>query len=99
MELKKVDKSGTSSSVVDKARSELNTYCFLFQLDAYLKPGRTRCNLPDNIFDVSNGCDDKKCYEENVQQDEVAWLQDEGFDKLEPVDETNDKKRKPETKA
>ena len=41
----------------------------------------------------------KKCYEENVQQDEVAWLQDEGFDKVEPVDETNDKKRKLETKA
>ena len=30
LELKKVDKSGTSSAVVDKARRELNAYSFLF---------------------------------------------------------------------
>ena len=41
LELKKVNKSGTSSAVVDTARRELNAYTFLFWLDAYLKPRRT----------------------------------------------------------
>ena len=42
LELKKVDKSGTSCAVVDKARKELNAYSFWFWLNAYLKPRRAR---------------------------------------------------------
>ena len=69
LELKKVGKSGTSSSVADKARRELNAYSFLFWLDAYLKPRRTRCNIPDNISDVSTGSDDEESCDENIQKD------------------------------
>ena len=72
LELKKVGKSGISSTVVDKARRELIAYSFLFWLEAYLKPRRTRCNIPDNISDVSTGYDDEESCPENVQKDEVA---------------------------
>ena len=69
LELKKADKSGTSSAVADKARRELNAYSFLFWLDAYLKPRRTRCNIPDNISDVSTGSDVEESCDENIQKD------------------------------
>ena len=64
MELKKVDKS----VVVDKVRREVKPYSFSFWLDAYLKPRRTRCNIPDNISDVSTGWDDEESYDKNVQK-------------------------------
>ena len=35
LELKIVDKSGTSTSVVEKARKDLNAYSFLFWIDEY----------------------------------------------------------------
>ena len=96
LELKKVKKSSISSTVVDKARKELNAYSFLFWLDAYLKPRRTRCNIPDNISEVSTGCDDEKSCDANVHKDEVSRQK---FDEVEPVDQINNKKRKPETKS
>ena len=96
LELKKVDKSGASSAVVDKARRKLSAYSFLFWLDTYLNPRRTRCNIPDNISYISTGCDDEESCDENVQKDEVARQE---FDEVEPVDEISNKKRKPETKA
>ena len=95
LELKKVDKSGTSSAVVDKARRELTANSFLFRLDAYLKPRRTRCNIPVNISDISTGCDDEESCDENVQKDELGRQE---FDEVEPVDQVNNK-RKPKTKA
>ena len=91
MELKKVDKS----VVVDKVRREVKPYSFSFWLDAYLKPRRTRCNIPD-ISDVSTGCDDEKSCDANVHKDEVSRQK---FDEVEPVDQINNKKRKPETKS
>ena len=89
LELKKVEKSGTSYAVVDKARRKLNAYPFLFWLDAYLEPNRTRCNIPDNISDVSTGCDDAENFDKNVQKDEVARQR---FDEVEPVDQIDNKK-------
>ena len=89
LELKKVGKSGTSSAVVDKARRKLNAYSFLFWLDAYIKPRRTRCNIPDNISGVPIGYDDEESCGENVQTDEVARQK---FDEVEPVDKINNKK-------
>ena len=96
LELKKVNKSGTSSAVVDTARRELNAYTFLFWLDAYLKPRRTTWNIPDNISDVSTGCDDEESCDESFQKDEVAWQES---DEVKPVCQIYNKKRKPETKA
>ena len=96
LELEKVDKSGTSSAVVDKARRELNACTFLFSLDAYLKRRRTRCNIPDNISDISTGRDDKESCHENVKKGEVARQE---FDEVEPVDKINKKKEKPEVIA
>ena len=68
----------------------------MFWFDAYLKPRRTRCNNPDNISDVFTGCDDEKSCDKNVQKDEVARQE---FDEVEPIDQINNKARKPETKA
>ena len=48
-ELKKWDKSGTSSAVVDKARRDLDVYSFLFWIDYFLKPRKTKCNIPNDI--------------------------------------------------
>ena len=81
---------------MDKANWELNAYSFLFWIDAYLKPWRTRCNIPENISDVSTGCDDEESCDENAQKDEVARQE---FHEVEPVDQINNKKRKPETKG
>ena len=81
---------------MDKTRRKRNAYSLLFWLDTYLKPGRTRCNIPDNIFDVSTGCDDEESCDEIVKKDEVARYE---FDEVEPVDQINNKKRKPEAKA
>ena len=47
LELKKVDKSGTSSSVVEKAIKDLNASSFLFWIDEYLKPRQTKSNVKD----------------------------------------------------
>ena len=81
---------------MDKARRKLNAYSFLFWLDAYIKPRRTRCNIPDNISGVPTGYDDEESCGENIQTDEVAQQK---FDEVEPVDKINNKKWKPETKA
>ena len=89
LELKKVDKSGTSYAVVEKARRELNAYPFLFWFDAYLKPNRTRCNIPDNISDISSGCADTENLDKNFQKDEVTRQR---FDEVEPVDQIDNKK-------
>ena len=75
MELKKVDKS----VVVDKVRTEVKPYSFSFWLDAYLKPRRTRCNIPDNISDVSIGCNNEENCDNEVARQE--------FDEVEPVDQ------------
>ena len=45
LELKKVDKSGTS--VIEKARKGLNAYSFLLWIDNYLKPRRTKSNVEE----------------------------------------------------
>ena len=45
--MKKVEKSGTSSSVVEKARKNLNAYSFLIWIDEYLVPRRTKSNVKD----------------------------------------------------
>ena len=47
LELKIVGKSRTSSSVVEKARKDLNAYSFLFWIDEYLKPRQTKSNVKD----------------------------------------------------
>ena len=64
---------------MDKARRELNVCCFLFWLDVYLKPRRTRCNIPDNISDVSIGCNNEENCDNEVARQE--------FDEVEPVDQ------------
>ena len=53
LELRKVDKSGTFSSVVEKARKDLNAYSFLFWIDEYLKPLRTKSNVKDINLEMS----------------------------------------------
>ena len=80
---------------MDKVRRELNAYSFLFWFDVYLEPRRTKCNIPD-ISDVSTGYGDEESCDENIQNDEVARKE---FDEVEPVDQINNKKQKPETKA
>ena len=45
LELKKVDNFGISSSVVEKARKNLNAYSFLFWIDKYQKPRRIKSNV------------------------------------------------------
>ena len=51
---------------------------------------------PDNLSGVSTGCDNKESCDKNVQKYEVAQQE---FDEVEPVDQINNKKRKPDTKA
>ena len=51
--MKKVEKSGTSSSVVEKARKNLNAYSFLIWIDEYLVPRRTKSNVKDTNFEMS----------------------------------------------
>ena len=53
LQLKKVEKSGTSSSVVEKARYDLNAYSFLIWTDEYLKPRRTKSNVKDKNLEMS----------------------------------------------
>ena len=93
LELKKVNKYGTSSAWI---RPEENLTHFLLNTKAYLKTRRTRWTISDNISDVSTGCDDEESCDENAQKDEVARQE---FHEVEPVDQINNKKRKPETKA
>ena len=96
LELKKVNKSGALSAVVYKARRELNACSFLFWLHAYLKPRKTRRNIPDNISDVSTGYDHEESCHKNAQKDEVAQQE---FGEVEPIDQINNKKQKPETEV
>ena len=96
LELKKVDKSGALSAVVDKARRELKACSFLFWLDAYLKPRKIRRNIPDNISNVSTGYDHEESCHKNAQKDEVAQQE---FDEVEPIDQINNKKQKLETEV
>ena len=96
LELKKVDKSGALSAVVDKARRELKACSFLFWLDAYLKPRKIRRNIPDNISNVSTGYDHEESCHKNAQKDEVAQQE---FGEVEPIDQINNKKQKPETEV
>ena len=96
LELKKVDKSGALSAVVDKARRELKACSFLFWLDAYLKPRKIRRNIPDNISNVSTGYDHEESCHKNAQKDEVAQQE---FREVEPIDQINNKKQKPETEV
>ena len=51
--MKKVEKSGTSSSVVEKARKNLNAYSFLIWIDEYLVPRRTKSNVKDTNLEMS----------------------------------------------
>ena len=96
LELKKVDKSGALSAVVDKARRELKACSFLFWLDAYLKPRKIRRNIPDNISNVSTGYDHEESCHKNAQKDEVAQQE---FGEVEPINQINNKKQKPETEV
>ena len=96
LELKKVDKSGALSAVVDKARRELKACSFLFWLDAYLKPRKIRRNIPDNISNVSTGYDHEESCHKNAQKDEVAQQE---FGEVEPIDQINNKKQKLETEV
>ena len=43
--LKKVDRSGTSSSVVDKAKKDLEPYLFFSWIDNYTRPRASRTNI------------------------------------------------------
>lgn len=45
--LKKTNKSGTSSAVVDKAKKDIEPYKFFSWIDAYLRARSTKTNLPD----------------------------------------------------
>ena len=90
MELKKVDKS----VVVDKVRREVKGYSFLFWFDAYLKPRRTTSQI---IFLMSLlGEMTKKAVIKMFKRDEVSQQE---YDEVEPVDQINNKKRKPEATA
>ena len=46
--MKKVDRSGTSSAIVEKARRDLDVYSFFFWLKNYLKPRKTKCNIHES---------------------------------------------------
>ena len=96
LELKKVDKSDALSAVVVKARRELNACYFLFWLHAYLKPRKTRRNIPDNISDVSTECDHEESCHKNVQKDEFAQQES---DEVETTDQINNKRQKLETEV
>ena len=53
LELKKVNKSGTSSSEFKKAIKDLNACSFLIQIDEYLKPRQTKNNVKDINIQMS----------------------------------------------
>ena len=72
LELKKMDKFGTFSSVVEKARNNLNAYS-LFWIDKYLKPQRTKSNIKDintemSADDVSEAAENMPSFQEFVDQ-------------------------------
>ena len=60
------------------------------------KRRRTSYNIPDNIFNVSTGCDDKESPDENAEDDEVVRQE---FDEVDPLNHINNKKPKPDTKT
>lgn len=67
-EYKKVaNKSGTSTAIVDRANRELQLYSFLFWLDDYLKPRKTKSNVKDEIV---NNVEDKSTIEEYDSDDQ-----------------------------
>ena len=58
MELKKVNKSETFSSRVEKTRKDLNAYSFLIWIDEYLNPRQTESNVKDINLEMSTDDED-----------------------------------------
>ena len=67
--LKKVDKSGTSSAVVDKVKRELDVYAVLFWLENFVKPRKTKENIEEEIIENEEDWEDQEL-EEGEEQDE-----------------------------
>ena len=67
--LKKADKSGTSSAVVDKAKRELGVYAFLFWLENFVKPRKTKDNIEEEVIENEDDGEDQEL-EECEEQDE-----------------------------
>ena len=78
LELKKVDKSVTSFSVVQKATNYLNTYSYLFWIDEYLKPRRTKTNVEDINLEMS--ADEEENSETTENMPSFQEFDDEPFD-------------------
>ena len=51
----KLDKSGPSTEAVNKAKREVDAYSFLFWLVSYLKPRKTKSNIPEEDEEESHG--------------------------------------------
>ena len=84
LELKNVDKSGTSCAVVDKARKELNAYSFLFWLNAYLKPRRTRSKKAKKMKAEVISVEEKQIsilnrMDSELKEDELNKLKDKEY--------------------
>ena len=90
VELKKVDKSGTSSLVVGKARKDLNAYSFLFWTDEYLKPRRTKSNVKDLNLEMS--ADEEENSEAAKNTPSFQEFDDQPFDEEQIPDATQKRK-------
>ena len=59
---------------MDKARRDLNVYSFLFWIDDFLKPRKTKCNIPNDIpssiLEGNEESSDEECLVEQFSETE-----------------------------
>ena len=69
---------GPSSSVVEKARKDLNAYSFLFWIDEYLKPRQTKSNVKETNIEMS--ADEEENSEAAENTPSFKEFDDQSFD-------------------
>ena len=97
--LKKADKSGTSSAVVDKAKRELGVYAFLFWLENFIKPRKTKDNIEEEVIENEEDGEDQEldeCEEQDEEVEEEPVVKKKKSN-LEQIKQTISKKAKPFT--
>ena len=73
-----------------KARKDLNAYSFLFWIDQYLKPRRTKSNVKDINLDVS--ADEEENSEAAENTPSFQEFDDQPFDEEQIPDATKERK-------
>ena len=90
LELRKVDRSGTFSSVVGKARKDLNAYSVLFWIEKYLKPRQTKSNIKNINLEMS--ADEEESSEAAENAPSFQEFDDQHFDEEQIPDVTQKRK-------